>query len=137
MSDRAAPHVWDAPVRVRYADTDQMGIAYYANYLAWFEVGRAEWFRSIGHNYRDLEAQGFMLPVIEAHCEYRQSARYDDALAIRTRGRLVSAVRVRFEYEVILAATGQTAAVGYTVHAATDIGGRPKRLPPLVRTLFS
>ena len=92
--------VWDAPVRVRYAETDQMGFAYYANYLAWFEVGRCEWLRSLGWSYRDLEARdAIMLPVIEAHCEYRQPARYDDELLIRSRGELASPVRIRFTYE--------------------------------------
>src|SRR5262245_36376771 len=63
-------------VRVRYADTDQMGVVYYANYLVWFEVGRTEWLREAGWNYRDMEETGVSLPVIEAHCEYRQPARY-------------------------------------------------------------
>ena len=71
-------------VRVRYADTDQMGVVYYANYLVWFEVGRTEWLRDAGWNYRDMEEAGISLPVIEAHCEYRQSARYDDEIEIRT-----------------------------------------------------
>ena len=77
-------HVSEAAVSVRYAETDQMGFAYYANYLAWFEVGRCEWLRSLGWSYRDLEVRdAVMLPVIEAHCEYRQPARYDDELLIR------------------------------------------------------
>jgi acyl-CoA thioester hydrolase len=59
-------------VRVRYADTDQMGVAYYANYLVWFEVARTEWLRDGGWSYRQMEADGIALPVIEAHCEYRQ-----------------------------------------------------------------
>lgn len=131
-------HVSSAPLRVRYAETDQMGFAYYANYLAWFEVGRCEWLRSLGWSYRDLEVQdGIMLPVIEAHCEYRQPARYDDELLIRARGELASAVRIRFLYEVVRAADGTTLAEGRTVHCATDRGGRPKRLPPHVRALLS
>ena len=131
-------HVSSAPLRVRYAETDQMGFAYYANYLAWFEVGRCEWLRSLGWSYRDLEVQdGIMLPVIEAHCEYRQPARYDDELLIRARGELASAVRIRFIYEVVRAADGATLAEGRTVHCATDRGGRPKRLPAHVRALLS
>ena len=131
-------HVSSAPLRVRYAETDQMGFAYYANYLAWFEVGRCEWLRSLGWSYRDLEVRdGIMLPVIEAHCEYRQPARYDDELLIRARGELASAVRIRFRYEVVRAADGATLAEGRTVHCATDRGGRPKRLPAHVRALLA
>ena len=131
-------HVSAAPVRVRYAETDQMGFAYYANYLAWFEVGRCEWLRSLGWSYRDLEArEAIMLPVIEAHCEYRHPARYDDELLIRARGELASAVRVRFTYEVVRASDGAVLAGGHTVHAATDLGGRPKRLPVQMRALFA
>ena len=98
-------HESAAPLRVRYAETDQMGFAYYANYLAWFEVGRCEWLRSLGWSYRELEEQdAIMLPVIEAHCEYRKPARYDDELLIRARGELLSPVRLRFTYDVVRAA---------------------------------
>jgi acyl-CoA thioester hydrolase len=129
---------FEAPIRVRYAETDQMGFAYYGNYMAWFEVGRCEWLRSLGWSYRDLEARdGIMLPVIEAHCEYRQPARYDDELLIRARGELVSAVRIRFCYEVVRASDGVVLAEGRTVHAATDLSGRPKRLPAHVRAFFA
>ena len=131
-------HVWDAPVRVRYAETDQMGFAYYANYLAWFEVGRCEWLRSLGWSYRDLEVRdAIMLPVIEAHCEYRQPARYDDELLIRSRGEVASPVRIRFTYEVVRAVDGAVLAGGHTVHASTDLAGRPKRLPAGVRAFFA
>jgi len=131
-------HVSEAAVRVRYAETDQMGFAYYANYLAWFEVGRCEWLRSQGWSYRDLEVQdAIMLPVIEAHCEYRQPARYDEELLIRVRGELASPVRMRFTYEVVRAAGGAVLAAGHTEHAATDLTGRPKRLPARVRAFFA
>ena len=125
-------------MRVRYAETDQMGFAYYANYLAWFEVGRCEWLRSLGWSYRDLEVRdAVMLPVIEAHCEYRQPARYDDELLIRVRGELASRVRMRFTYEVVRADGGAVLAVGHTEHAVTDLTGRPKRLPDRVRAFFA
>ena len=131
-------HVCAAVVRVRYAETDKMGYAYYANYLTWFEVGRCEWLRSLGFTYRDMEEQdGAMLPVIEAHCEYRQPARYDDEIEIRARGELLSPVRVKFHYDVVRRPDGATTASGYTVHASTDLQGRPKRLPARVRTLFA
>ncbi|MEW5980826.1 MAG: thioesterase family protein [Acidobacteriota bacterium] len=126
-----------AVVRVRYAETDKMGVVYYANYLAWFEVGRCEWLRSLGWSYREMEEDGTLLPVIEAHCEYRQPSRYDDVMLIRTRGTLMSPVRVKFDYEVVRQADGVVAAVGHTIHAAMDATGRLRRLPERVRTLFA
>ena len=74
-----------ARVRVRYADTDQMGVTYHANYLVWFEVGRTDWLRESGWTYRDMEDAGVSLPVIEVFCQYHQPARYDDEIEIRTR----------------------------------------------------
>ncbi len=132
MSDHEAAAI----IRVRYAETDQMGYAYYANYLAWFEVGRCEWLRSLGWSYREMEEAGTWLPVIEAHCDYRQPSRYDDELEIRTRGVLLSPVRVRFVYEVVRRADGIVTATGHTVHAATDASGRPTRLPERVKVVF-
>jgi acyl-CoA thioester hydrolase len=124
-------------VQVRYAETDQMGVAHHANYLPWFEVGRCEWLRNQGWSYREMEAAGTQLPVIEVHCEYQRPSRYDDVLEIRTRGVLLSPVRVKFAYEVVNTATQDTVAVGYSVHAATNRDGRPTRLPSRVRELFS
>jgi acyl-CoA thioester hydrolase len=124
-------------VRVRYAETDQMGVVYYANYLVWFEVARTDLLRTLGWTYREMEATGVYLPVIEAHCEYRLAARYDDDLTIRTEGRLASRVRVEFSYEIVLQTSSQLAAVGRTVHAATDAGGRPRRLPERVVEAFA
>jgi acyl-CoA thioester hydrolase len=97
----------------------------------WFEVGRTEWLRETGWSYREMEQDGLSLPVIEAHCEYRQPARYDDDIEIRTRAVLLTPVRIRFDYEVIRG-TDLVAASGYTVHAALDANGRPCRLPARV-----
>jgi acyl-CoA thioester hydrolase len=118
-------------VRVRYAETDRMGVVYYANYFVWFEVGRTEWLRESGWSYREMEAEGMTLPVIEAHCEYRQPARYDDEIEIRTRAQLLTPIRIRFDYEVV---RGEQAVVasGYTSHAALDATGKPRRLPARV-----
>jgi len=124
-------------VRVRYAETDQMGIVYYANYLVWFEVGRTDWLRETGWSYRDMEADGYSLPVIQASCSYLTSARYDDVLEVRTAGTLVSPVRIQFSYEVARAADNTMLATGTTVHAALGRSGRPRRLPQPVCTLFS
>jgi acyl-CoA thioester hydrolase len=124
-------------VRVRYAETDQMGVVYYANYFVWFEVGRTELLRSMGGTYRDLEAEGIFLPVIEASCTYSQASRYDDELDIRTTGRLLSPVRMEFQYEVVRLADQVTTATGRTVHAALNPRGRPCRLPERVRTALA
>jgi acyl-CoA thioester hydrolase len=125
-----------ARIRVRYAETDQMGVVYYANYLVWFEIGRTDLLRRSGWSYRDMEAEGFSLPVIEVHCTYRQSARYDDELDILTSGVMLSPVRVRFNYTVVRALDEAVLAGGHTVHAALDSEGRPRRLPARVATLF-
>jgi acyl-CoA thioester hydrolase len=122
-------------VRVRYAETDRMGVVYYANYLVWFEVGRTEWLRATGWSYREMELEGIALPVIEAHCEYRQPARYDDDIEIRTRAALLTPVRIRFDYEVV-SSDQSVVASGYTVHAALDATGRPCRLPPRVAEML-
>jgi len=99
-------------VRVRYAETDKMGVVYYANYFVWFEVGRTDLLRASGWNYRDMETEGFGLPVIEAHCTYRESAKYDDDIDVRTTGEMLSPVRVKFSYEVVRAADAVTLAKG-------------------------
>lgn len=124
-------------VRVRYAETDRMGVVYYANYLVWFEVGRADLMRTLGRTYRELEEEGIVLPVIEAHCEYRQPARYDDEIEIRTSGGLISHVRVRFNYEIARRADQAVVAAGHTIHAAVDPSGRPRRLPDWLRQAFA
>jgi acyl-CoA thioester hydrolase len=126
-----------AKVRVRYAETDKMGVVYYANYLVWFEVGRADLLRSLGWSYRDMEAAGVSLPVIEARCTYLRPARYDDEIEIRTTGRLLSPVRMEFDYDMIRVHDGAVAATGKTVHAALDTNGRPCRLPARVREVFA
>lgn len=124
-------------LRVRYAETDTMGVVYYANYLVWFEVGRTDLLRRSGWSYREMEQEGISLPVIEAHCAYRQPARYDDVVEVRTTGQLVSPVRVRFDYEVVRSADGATLVTGFTVHATLDQSGKPRRLPERARELFS
>jgi acyl-CoA thioester hydrolase len=114
-----------------------MGIVYYANYLVWFEVARTDLLRQAGWTYREMEAAGFSLPVVESHCEYRRPARYDDTLEIRTTGRLVSPVRVRFDYQVRRDEGGSLLASGHTVHAALDADGRPRRLPQRAQAIFT
>jgi acyl-CoA thioester hydrolase len=123
-------------VRVRYAETDQMGVVYYSNYFVWFEVGRTDLLRDSGLTYRELEAEGVSLPVIEAHCEYHRPARYDDDLEIVTTGALLSPVRVEFTYRIVKSQDGAELATGRTVHAVLDRDGSPCRLPARARDLF-
>ena len=124
-------------VRVRYAETDRMGVVYYANYFVWFEVGRTDLLRESGWSYREMEVDGFALPVIDASCAYRESAKYDDEIEVRTMGTMMSPVRVQFTYEIVRPADGAILATGSTVHATLDRRGRPCRLPERVRTIFS
>ena len=124
-------------VRVRYAETDQMGVVYHANYFVWFEVGRTDLLRSAGWSYRMMEQEGLALPVIEAHCTYRQPARYDDELEVRTLGRILTPVRVHFEYSLLRVGEDAPLAVGHTVHAALGTDGRPRRLPAAVLELLT
>ena len=114
-----------------------MGVVYYANYLIWFEVGRTDWLRETGSTYRSMEEDGIQLPVIEAHCEYHQGARYDDEVEIRTTGRKLSLVRVQFDYEVVRRVDDAVLATGHTVHATVDRSGRPVRMPDRVKDLFA
>ena len=124
-------------LRVRYAETDKMGVVYYANYFVWFEVARADLLRTLGWSYRDMEQAGITLPVIEAECEYRRPARYDDEMDIRTEGRMVSPVRMEFSYEVVRREDQVVSASGRTRHAALDARGRPCRLPSRIRQVFA
>jgi acyl-CoA thioester hydrolase len=124
-------------VRVRYAETDKMGVVYYAHYLVWFEIGRTDWLRETGWTYREMEAQGLMLPVLESHCQYKMGARYDDEIEIRTRARLLSPVRIAFDYELARRPDGAAVAAGQTVHVTLDSSGRPTRLPARVKELFA
>jgi acyl-CoA thioester hydrolase len=115
-----------------------MGVVYHSNYLIWFEIGRTDWLRATGVTYREMEAEdGIQWPVIEAHCEYRQGARYDDDVEIKTRARKLSPVRVQFDYEATRRQDGVLLATGHTVHATIDRDGRPVRMPERVKELFA
>lgn len=124
-------------VRVRYAETDKMGVVYHANYFIWFEIGRTDLLRSLGWSYREMEADGVSLPVIEAQCRYHRSAKYDDELEVRAEGRMLSPVRMEFTYQVVRSEDQAVAASGRTVHAALDRAGRPCRLPERIRQVFA
>ena len=126
-----------AHLRVRYAETDQMGVVYHGNYFAWFEVGRVELLRQAGWSYKTLESEGLSLPVIEATCQYRHPARYDDELEIRTVGRMSSGVRVEFTYELVRMADARVLATARTLHVPVNRRGRACRLPGTLREIFA
>ncbi|MBF0216468.1 MAG: acyl-CoA thioesterase [Candidatus Omnitrophica bacterium] len=119
-------------IRVRYADTDQMGVMYYSNYLVWFEVARTEFFRSLGFDYRALEKEReIYLPVAEVECRYRASLRYDDLATIVSRVKNVGNSRLVFEYEITLG--GKTVTTGLTKHAFVNRTGKPVAIPEDIR----
>ena len=123
-------------VRVRYAETDQMGVVYHANYLVWMEVGRVEYCRSAGIRYRDLEGQdGILLAVAEASCRYASPARYDDEVIIRTRIEKSNPRMVHFSY-VMTDTEGRKLATGETKHVFLSKELRPVRLPAKHWALF-
>jgi acyl-CoA thioester hydrolase len=137
QSDAGESEFVDTVVNVRYAETDQMGIVYYANYLVWFEVGRVAWCRARGFQYRDMEADyGRMMVVAEATCRYRAPARFEDDILIRTAVSSATDRVVRFTYEIRNQGTGQILATGETVHVVTDRELRPARMPDPIREIF-
>lgn len=129
-------HEFAYEITVRYGDVDQMGFAYYANYLDWFEVARTEWFRARGKRYRELEAEGIWLPVTEASCRYLASARYDDRLRLVSWISELGRVTLAFEYRVERVEDGKLLATGRTRHALLDPTGKPVRLEGELRKLL-
>ena len=131
------PFEREIQIRVRYVETDQMGVVWHGNYLQYFECGRTEALRACGWSYRELEEAGIMLPLVEAHLEYPRPAKYDDLLTIRTTVRGPVSARIRFEYEVRNEA-GETLTTGYTVHGFVDAKTRrPCRPPAKLKALFA
>lgn len=121
-------------VRVRYAETDQMGISYHGAYFVWFEVARVDYIRDRGVSYRDLEEkEDLRLPVIDAQARFLKPAFYDDVLEIRTRLVELSGARISFEYEVHREGTEGPLATGRTGHAAVNGKGKPRRFPAELR----
>jgi len=123
-------------IRVRYAETDQMGVAYHGNYFAWLEVGRTDLLRAQGVTYRELESRDVRLPVIETGARFLKPVLYDDLIEVRVRVAALSGARVTFEYELHREGTEGPVATAFTAHAAVNSQGRPCRLPPDVRTLL-
>jgi len=114
-------------IRVRYQETDKMGVVYYSNYLVWFEVARTEFFRSKGIVYSELEKKGFFLPVVESHCNYKSPVQYDDTVIIETSLEGMKRSSLKFSYNVIR--DGEIACTGYTVHVFVNKDFKPIKMP--------
>jgi acyl-CoA thioester hydrolase len=118
--------------RVIYGDTDQMGVVYYANYLRWFEKGRAEWLRQIGLPYGEIEQQGFHFPVAEVSCHYSHPARYDEVVKIETELAELGRASLTFSYRIMRETDDVLLATGSTKHACIDHAGRVARIPKIL-----
>ncbi|MDQ3651009.1 MAG: acyl-CoA thioesterase [Acidobacteriota bacterium] len=128
----------ETPVRVRYAETDRMGVVYHANYLIWFEIGRTEFCRARGFSYREMEENDHaFLVVAESYCRYKAPANYDDELLVRTHITELRRRSVRFGYEVARLPDGQIIAEGETGHVVTDPHGRVISMPNIYRQVLS
>jgi acyl-CoA thioester hydrolase len=127
----------DTTLRVRYAETDQMGVVYHSNYLIWFEVGRVELMRATGFDYKVMETDDdCYIVVAEAHCRYEKPAHYDQVLRVRTRIAEWRNRIVKFSYEIFIDEDSTLLATGYTTHVVCGRNGRPKSLPPKYRDVL-
>jgi len=117
----------DAVIRPRYSETDQMGVIYNGYYYMWFEVGRSEFFRSLGYAYKQLEQEGIILPLTESSCKYYKPAMYDEEVLIRTSVDYLKGIRLGFKYEVLRKEDGELLAEGKTLHAFVDSNLKPIR----------
>jgi acyl-CoA thioester hydrolase len=122
--------IGETRLRVRYAETDQMGVVYHANYLVWFEIGRVELLRQLGFTYKEMEdGDRCQLAVVDAHCRYKTPAKYDDEILIRTRLKTVRNSLIEFTYETIRCGDGALLAEGATTHIVVGDDFRKKSLP--------
>lgn len=129
--------VSESRVRVRYAETDQMGVVYHANHFIWFEIGRVDFMRQLGFTYRDMERdQGCFIPVVDARCRYKAPARYDDEVIVRTHLRNVRESMIHFGYELVRAEDGGVLAEGETMHMILDSKMKPASLPVNILKVF-
>lgn len=122
--------------RVRYGETDQMGVVYHANYLSWFEMGRTELIRETGFSYQKMEKEGILLPVTDAVVSYKQPARYDDLLEVRTWIEQLTPVRLTFAYQLVRVADGELLANGQTRHVFATTRLKPIRLDRQLPELY-
>jgi acyl-CoA thioester hydrolase len=126
----AEARVYEAQLRVRYAETDQMGVVYHSNYIIWFEVGRVEMLRQLGFTYRDMEKlDDIHIAVADVHCRFKAPAMYDDLLTIRTRLVNVRGSILHFGYQIVRAEDGKMLAEGESVHIVVDSSFQRMHLP--------
>ena len=131
------PVISETRLRVRYAETDQMGVVYHANYFVWFEIGRVELLRQLGFSYRDMEAKdGCGIAVIDARCRYKAPARYDDEVILRTHLKYIRESLIQFEYELMRADDGILLAEGDTTHIVVNREMKKVSLPGKYVTAF-
>ena len=127
---------YDHPIKVYYKDIEQMGIVYYSRYFEFFEEARTEMLSSIGLDYSNIEENGAMLPVIEAHCEYKKGATFSQDLIVKTYIRELPKVKIKFEYKICPAGSDEILLTGYTVHACTNLEGKPVKMPKYIRKIL-
>ena len=133
MSNRTC----EVRLRVRYAETDQMGVVYHANHFIWFEVGRVELLRQLGFSYREMEENdGCFIAVVDARCRYKAPARYDDEVIVRTHLKNVRESLVHFGYELLRVSDGVLLAEGETTHIVTDVQMRTRMIPEKYASAF-
>lgn len=131
-----ASKIYSAKIKVRYAETDQMGVVYYANYLIWFEVARTEYLLSQGLDYRDVEREGFFMAVVEARCVYKAPARYGDEIVVEAQAVDVKNTSFKFQYKVMRGSDRFLLAEGTTAHVLVDKAMKPKKIPEKFRNLL-
>jgi len=131
------PVICESRLRVRYAETDQMGVVYHSNHFIWFEIGRVELMRQLGFSYRDMEqSDGCFIAVVDARCRYKAPARYDDEVIVRTHLKNVRESVVHFGYELVRADDGALLAEGETTHIVTDAQMNARPLPEKYMRVF-
>lgn len=129
--------VAESRIRVRYAETDQMGVVYHSNYFIWFEVGRVELLRQLGFTYREMEREdGCFIAVVDARCRYKAPARYDDEIVIRTHLKNVRESLIHFGYEALRVTDGTKLAEGETTHIVTDSNMVRRTIPEKYMNVF-
>jgi acyl-CoA thioester hydrolase len=132
-----SPAVNETRIRVRYAETDQMGVVYHANHFIWFEVGRVELLRQLGFSYKDMELKDdCFIAVVDARCRYKAPVHYDDEIVVRTYLRHVRERVIRFGYELRMVATDELLAEGETTHIVADSRMKPRALPEKYLKVF-
>lgn len=134
MSGRA----FETRLRVRYVETDKMGVVYHSNFLIWFEVGRVEALRELGFNYKEMERKdGCYIAVVDARCRYKSPAFYDDEILVRTRIKNVRGSLIHFGYEIVRAGDGTPLAEGETTHIVTDEKMQKREMPGKYQKAFA